>query len=374
MSSGAFFSGTALSLLSTSALGVAGAVTGVGQILEGDYAKGCMLAGACGLLGVGCLRNYLARYETSEPNEWMLVIEDGEQSRASVGLRHFRTLMQTCVRFPSSMQDVTFEAEQVTKEVQGVRIKGFATWTIFRNEDGPYRAYRTFDGLSPAGQQMANNQLGKLTESILRNMVSNLTIQEVLTQRDLLRKNAKEQLLDITKGWGIWIETVEITDVRISSGSLFSNLQAEFRQKTRLEAEQIKMSTEKELTDARRINEVEMQESRELADTRKFEIQQGQQIAREQRKFQSQQEQHKIKLQQMEQNKEYNLNRTRTDNEVNEANELASQSLATIKQDYTLETTRKKKEHDRAMKELDLAVENNLTPNNMKVRMLKHSR
>lgn len=38
--------------------------------------------------------------------------------------------------------------------------------------------------------------------------------------------NMKEQV----KGWGIWLETVEITDVRIASGTLFSNLQSEFRE------------------------------------------------------------------------------------------------------------------------------------------------
>lgn len=220
------------------------------------------------------------------------------------------------------------------------------------------------------GKKMANSQLGKLTESILRNMVSNLTIQEVLTERESLRDSAKEKLIDITKGWGIWIETVEITDVRISSSSLFSNLQAEFRQKTRLEAEQIQMNTEKTLNDARRANAVETQQSQELAETRKYEIQQGQQVAREQRQFQTKQEQHKIKLQEMEQNKEYKLNRTRTDNEVSQATELANQELSTIKQVYEIAKKGKDKEHERQMKQLELEMDNNLTPTNLKVRMM----
>jgi len=345
----------------------------------------------------------LNRFEAVEPNQWLLVIEEGEQKRAAVGLQHFRTMMQTVVQFPSAMQNVTFEAEQVTKEIQGVQVKGFATWTVFRNEDGPYRAYRTFDGLSAAGQTMANTQLGKLTESILRNMVSNLTIQEVLTQRDSLRKNAREQLIEITKGWGIWIETVEITDVRISSSSLFSNLQAEFRQKTRMEAEQIQMETEKTLSDARRVNDVATQESREKAETRKYEIQQQQQLtraerkrtddvatqeavakaetrkyevqqqqqlARELRNFQTKQEQHKIKLQEMEQSKEYSLNQTKTNGEINEAKTRANQSLTDLQKDFEIACAVKSKEHERAMKQLDLELQNTLTPVNLKLRMM----
>ena len=48
-----------------------------------------------------------------------------------------------------------------------------------------------------------------------------------------------------TEGWGVWLETVEITDVLILSKSLFEDLQAAFRQQTRLEAERIRLNTER---------------------------------------------------------------------------------------------------------------------------------
>lgn len=401
--SGAFLSGTAISLLATTGVGTAGVSMGAKKLIDGEYASGCVLLGAFACLGGIALKSYLNRFEASEPNQWLLVIEEGEQKRAAVGLQHFRTLMQTVVRFPSTMQNVVFEAEQVTKEIQGVRVKGFATWTVYREEDGPYRAYRTFDGLTPAGQTMANSQLGKLVESIVRNMVSNLTIQEVLTQRDTLRKSAREQLTEITKGWGIWIETVEITDVRISSSSLFSNLQAEFRQKTRMEAEQIQMQTDKTLGDARRVNDVATQESRERAETqkyamqqeqqlaraerkrtddvatqeavakaetKKYEVQQEQQIAREQRNFQTEQEQHKIKLQKMEQNKEYKLNQTRTNGEINQASTKAEQALTDLRKDYEIASATKSQQHERTMKGLDMELQNSCSPINLKLRMM----
>lgn len=31
-------------------------------------------------------------------------------------------------------------------------------------------------------------------------------------------------------GWGVWVESVEITDVMISSKTLFENMQVEFRE------------------------------------------------------------------------------------------------------------------------------------------------
>ena len=53
----------------------------------------------------------------------------------------------------------------------------------------------------------------------------------------------KHDLKDQFKGWGIWLETVEITEVTISSERLFTDLQAEFRQDTRLKAEKIELTT-----------------------------------------------------------------------------------------------------------------------------------
>jgi LPS sulfotransferase NodH len=50
-----------------------------------------------------------------------------------------------------------------------------------------------------------------------------------------MQKDLKDQF----KGWGIWLETVEITEVKISSNRLFEDLQAEFRQDARLKADKI---------------------------------------------------------------------------------------------------------------------------------------
>ena len=51
----------------------------------------------------------------------------------------------------------------------------------------------------------------------------------------------------IITGWGIWLETCEVEDVRIASKSLFTNLQTEFREKSRMEAEKISANTENQI-------------------------------------------------------------------------------------------------------------------------------
>lgn len=79
-----------------------------------------------------------------------------------------------------------------------------------------------------------------------------------MRNRDHLRSNMQKELKDQFKGWGIWLETVEITDVRISSEKLFKDLQAEFRQETRLKAELIELSSNEKMTETRQASELKM--------------------------------------------------------------------------------------------------------------------
>ena len=47
----------------------------------------------------------------------------------------------------------------------------------------------------------------------------------------------KRDLSQVIKGWGVWLETVEVTDVKVLSDKLFSNLQKDFREEARTKAE-----------------------------------------------------------------------------------------------------------------------------------------
>jgi len=51
----------------------------------------------------------------------------------------------------------------------------------------------------------------------------------------------------VIKGWGVWLETVEITDVQIKSGSLFKDLQAPYRMKVQEKAELYRMKSQADI-------------------------------------------------------------------------------------------------------------------------------
>lgn len=80
--------------------------------------------------------------------------------------------------------------------------------------------------------------------SIIRDRIANLTINEILRNRQKLRNGVKDEMQKLLTGWGMWLETCEIQDVKIASRSLFANLQTEFREKSRQEAEKISAETQ----------------------------------------------------------------------------------------------------------------------------------
>lgn len=83
--------------------------------------------------------------------------------------------------------------------MQGVIITGFAFWSVFRDEDGPFRCYKYMEGGD------ANSNVQAMCESVLRNLIANSSLSEVLRNRNHLRDNMKNDLKDQFKGWGIWL-------------------------------------------------------------------------------------------------------------------------------------------------------------------------
>lgn len=73
-------------------------------------------------------------------------------------------------------------------------------------------------------------------------------------------------MFDVVKGWGVWLETVEITDVVISSGSLFKDMQADFREKMKKEAELYKMVIQSEIDEIKAKDDLAMQKKRKDAE------------------------------------------------------------------------------------------------------------
>ena len=164
-------------------------------------------------------------YVTGKANEWVLIINNGEMKNAGIGLSCFKGPFDQVARFPSKVNKVNFHTEQVTKEMQGIKVSGMLVWSINRVGDGPMKAFKNLgDDLSEENPTTANMNLVSMANAIVRNCISNSEINEVLTNRKMLRDAIKDEMMEVVKGWGVWLETVEITDVLISSNRLFKDM------------------------------------------------------------------------------------------------------------------------------------------------------
>jgi regulator of protease activity HflC (stomatin/prohibitin superfamily) len=55
-----------------------------------------------------------------------------------------------------------------------------------------------------------NDKLGDMAVSIVRDRVANMSLDDILKNRNKLRNGVKEEIQKLLTGWGIWLETVEI--------------------------------------------------------------------------------------------------------------------------------------------------------------------
>ena len=181
----------------------------------------------------------------AQPNQWMIVLRDGKLVKCGVGISCLKLPNDKIVTFPSKINKVNFIAQQVTKEMQGLEVSGIIIWTIFRDGDGPLKAYKSLGAdIHEDEPKIANQNLVEMANGIVRHKIANSNINEVLKNRRFIREDIKKELNRNVNGWGVWLEAVEITEVKILSVGLFENMQTEFREANRQRASIIKMKAD----------------------------------------------------------------------------------------------------------------------------------
>lgn len=218
-------------------------------------------------------------YVVAQPNQWMLVLNNGKLVKCGVGISCFQGLNDKIVKFPSKIHKVPFSAQQVTTEMQGIEVSGTIIWSIFRDGDGPLKAYKSIGTeIQNEEPESANQNLVEMANGIVRHKIANSTINQILKDRKAIREDVKKELNKNINGWGVWLETVEITDVKILSNSLFENLQTEFREAQRQKAEIISMRVDNEMREKRLTQSLEFANKEAENETKKQIIRSNEQL------------------------------------------------------------------------------------------------
>ena len=144
--------------------------------------------------------------------------------------------------------------------MQGVRVSGMLVWTVNRMGDGPFNAYKNLGDISSGDPRTANDSLVSMSSAVVRSCIANSTIQEMITNRKLLREAIHKEMFEVVKGWGVWLETIEITGVTICSSSLFKDLQTNYRETMRQQATLFQMQIKSELEQVQNQNSLTREE------------------------------------------------------------------------------------------------------------------
>lgn len=196
-------------------------------------------------------------YIIASPAEFALHRRFGKTRRAGRGVSFFKLpLIDRYYMIPATAQSVSFAADQITAENQGVEVAGFAVWKV----GDPEKASASFDFAdSAAALATIGTNLKNVVESAIRHQVANMTMEDVLRKRGSIILRLKEELAYIAGEWGLIVETVEIKNVQVLSKQLFAQMQARHRDAMRLESETSRAETE------RQIKERQLAEQQEMA-------------------------------------------------------------------------------------------------------------
>jgi regulator of protease activity HflC (stomatin/prohibitin superfamily) len=204
---------------------------------------------------------------SAKPSEFLIRMRGGEVVSSGQGATVFKWPWDSVAIVPTTVQRLHFTADQITSEKVGVRVTGIAVYRIAE----PLLASRMLNFSFP---ERAQEKLAEMMEEMCvgasRRLIANLSIEECLTRRkealssELVREIApvvsgQGRLADSTeRGWGVVVDTIEIQDVRVLSGQVFSNMQARFR------LDQERVAREAELSKERAVRTDETSTERQL--------------------------------------------------------------------------------------------------------------
>jgi hypothetical protein len=94
----------------------------------------------CAIL-VGVHKVLKDMFVEASANEWLIVTRDGKLLQSTIGGSRFMMPGDRHITFPSILRKVTFSAEQISKEMQGVQVTGTIVWTVHTKGAGAYQCY-----------------------------------------------------------------------------------------------------------------------------------------------------------------------------------------------------------------------------------------
>lgn len=124
-----------------------------------------------------------------------MILADGKPKKIGTGVSTWKGIFDQVATFPSRVNKVTFTTNVVTSEMQSVKLSGMLVWSIFRKDQGPFQAYKSFgEDLKKAVPNETNENLISQVSAIVRTVIASTSISEVLNTRNEIRDKIKNDM------------------------------------------------------------------------------------------------------------------------------------------------------------------------------------
>jgi regulator of protease activity HflC (stomatin/prohibitin superfamily) len=174
------------------------------------------------------------------PNVYVVHTRAGKKEPVTVGLGvsfRYDPRTDSYLIVPAAMQTIGVVANGISQEKQGINILAYVQWQI-HDFAIAYRKLDFSDPRDPLG--VVNAQLREQAEAAIKDKVSTMHIEEILTDKAPIIEELTARLKAVAEGrssgnqavgegLGIQIVTVQLKEAYVSSQRLWEHLQAPFR-------------------------------------------------------------------------------------------------------------------------------------------------
>jgi hypothetical protein len=206
-------------------------------------------------------------YVAALPSEYLIHFRKGQldEKNSGQGSSCFKWWRDTTFIIPTSLKEIIFEANQLTKDNVDVKIRGMAVYRI----SDPLKIYKliNFSHRQSAEEKLAR-MIGDMCRSTSKWLVSNMNVEECIRKRkediaEALKKETSYVVTNEQNGWGVEIVTIDIQDVYIQDEEIFHAMQMLFK------SEKMRESRLAEMELQRNLELKKLEQERELAEHRK---------------------------------------------------------------------------------------------------------
>jgi len=240
--------------------------------------------GLLGILVILLLAFYIKKYiKIFDPNIFYVHLRFGKARKQGEGGMVVRIpFIDRILAVDRTVQQLNISAESVlSKEKQKIRLNAVLQW----------QAENAIATINNVTWKEIPNRLTAIIESVIRTACAQLSVEEILEERQLIIEAVKKELIDIVSEWGLKVVTVELVDVSVVNDSFLRDMskprEAEMHRLAQIaliEADQSTSTRDIEKSKALREKEIErdkfigVQEQQQLRDIQEAEKQREQSV------------------------------------------------------------------------------------------------